>query len=169
MINEIKKGDRFVCIEGIPNEQIFGKVYTSDGDNHLMLEEPLGFCPRDKEGYKLFNKMFIPFTYQAVWQRYKLAKDAEEADPFAKLLLEMEKSIGRSTAGGGNYKGGLAQLPTYYNNDNGSLYKVATERGWNAYLFDIVKRLERGGKKDPLPQEIQKSIGVLQLWLEEIK
>ncbi len=57
--------------------------------------------------------------------------------------------------------------PEYYDNSNGSLYKVATERGWNAYLFDVVKRLERGGKKDPLKQEIEKSINVLKLWLQE--
>lgn len=57
--------------------------------------------------------------------------------------------------------------PIYYDNSKGSLYKVATERGWNPYLFDIVKRCERGGKKDPLRQEIEKSIFVLQLWLEE--
>lgn len=56
----------------------------------------------------------------------------------------------------------------HYNNDNGSLYKVATQRNWNAYLFDIVKRLERGGKKDPIEQEIQKSIDVLRIWLEEL-
>lgn len=57
--------------------------------------------------------------------------------------------------------------PDYYDNSKGSLYKVATERNWNPYLFDIVKRLERGGKKDPLKQEIEKSIVVLQLWLKE--
>ena len=61
------------------------------------------------------------------------------------------------------------KFPSYYNNENGSLYKVATERGWNFYLADIVKRLERGGKKDPLRQEIEKSIGVLQLWLKELE
>lgn len=61
------------------------------------------------------------------------------------------------------------KTPPYYNNENGSLYKVAVDRGWNAYLFDVVKRLERGGKKDPLPQEIEKSIAVLQLWLKELK
>lgn len=62
------------------------------------------------------------------------------------------------------------ELPSYYaeNNKKGSLYKVAEERGWNAYLFDIVKRLERGGKKDPIKQEITKSIGVLNLWLKEL-
>lgn len=60
------------------------------------------------------------------------------------------------------------KTPEYYDNSNGSLYKVATERKWNAYLFDVVKRLERGGKKDPLKQEIEKSIAVLQLWLKEL-
>lgn len=59
------------------------------------------------------------------------------------------------------------KTPEYYDNSNGSLYKLATERNWNPYLFDIVKRLERGGKKDPLKQEIEKSIAVLQLWLKE--
>lgn len=56
----------------------------------------------------------------------------------------------------------------HYDNSNGSLYKVATERKWNAYLFDVVKRLERGGKKDPLKQEIEKSIDVLKIWLNEL-
>lgn len=56
----------------------------------------------------------------------------------------------------------------HYDNSNGSLYKVATERGWNAYIFDVVKRLERGGKKDPLKQEIEKSIDVLRIWLNEL-
>ena len=50
----------------------------------------------------------------------------------------------------------------------GSLYKVGLEREWNPYLFDVVKRLERGGKKDPLKQEIEKSIDVLKIWLNEL-
>jgi hypothetical protein len=56
----------------------------------------------------------------------------------------------------------------HYDNSKGSLYKVATERNWNAYLFDVVKRLERGGKKDPLKQEIEKSIDVLKIWMNEL-
>lgn len=58
--------------------------------------------------------------------------------------------------------------PDYYDNSKGSLYKVSVDRNWNGYLFDVVKRLERGGKKDPLKQEIEKSINVLQLWLREL-
>lgn len=60
----------------------------------------------------------------------------------------------------------------HYDNSKpgGSLYKVATERGWNAYLFDVVKRIERGGKKEnnPLRQEIEKSIDVFKIWLNEL-
>lgn len=65
-------------------------------------------------------------------------------------------------ASGAPYK-----TPEYYDNSKGSLYKVASERGWNPYLFDIVKRLERGGKKDPLETEINKTIALLELWKNE--
>lgn len=61
------------------------------------------------------------------------------------------------------------KTPIYYDNTNGSLYKIAEQRGWSAYVFDVVKRLDRGGKKDPLKQEIEKSIAVLQLWLKELE
>lgn len=57
----------------------------------------------------------------------------------------------------------------HYNNTNGSLYKIAEQRGWNSYTFDVIKRLDRGGKKDPIRQEIEKSIDVLKLWLLELE
>lgn len=64
---------------------------------------------------------------------------------------------------------GYDELPPYYDNSKGSLYHIAEQRGWGVRLFDLVKRLERGGKKDPLKQELEKSIGVLQLWLKELE
>jgi hypothetical protein len=57
--------------------------------------------------------------------------------------------------------------PKHYNNDKGTLYKVAEERGWNSYLFDIVKRLERSEKKGEFKQDLEKSIAVIQLWQKE--
>ena len=57
--------------------------------------------------------------------------------------------------------------PEHYNNDNGTLYKVATERGWNAYVFDIVKRLERSEKKGEFKEDLRKSKVVIDLWLSE--
>ena len=60
------------------------------------------------------------------------------------------------------------EAPKYYNNANGTLYKLAEERHWPSYLFDIVKRLNRNGKKDDMKLEIEKSILVFRLWLEDM-
>lgn len=57
--------------------------------------------------------------------------------------------------------------PNHYDNTKGTLYKVATERGWNSYLFDIVKRLERAEKKGEFKQDLEKSINVIKLWQNE--
>lgn len=57
--------------------------------------------------------------------------------------------------------------PNYYDNSKGTLYKVAQERKWNAYLFDIVKRLERAEKKGLFNEDLDKSIAVIQLWKKE--
>jgi hypothetical protein len=59
------------------------------------------------------------------------------------------------------------ETPKHYNNDNGTLYKVATERGWNSYIFDIVKRLERAEKKGEFKTDLEKSKIVIDLWLKE--
>ena len=44
-------------------------------------------------------------------------------------------------------------IPEHYNNDKGSLYKIAVERGWNAYQFDIVKRVDRALKKGQFKED----------------
>lgn len=85
------------------------------------------------------------------------------------MLITGILQIRMENRGGSMNKDDVPKLPAYYDNTNGSLYKIAEQRGWNAYTFDVVKRLDRGGKKDPLKQEIEKSIGVLKLWLEELK
>ena len=57
--------------------------------------------------------------------------------------------------------------PKHYDNSKGTLYKVAEERGWNTYLFDIVKRLERANKKGEFESDLNKSKLVIDLWLKE--
>lgn len=87
---------------------------------------------------------------------YKL-NDPETANALAQYFNSMSETDKNLTE------------PTYYDNSKGSLYKIAEQRGWSPYTFDVVKRLDRGGKKDPLRQEIEKSIVVLQLWLKELE
>jgi hypothetical protein len=59
------------------------------------------------------------------------------------------------------------EAPKHYDNSKGTLYKVASERNWNPYLFDIVKRLERAEKKGEFQTDLEKSILVINLWLKE--
>ena len=66
------------------------------------------------------------------------------------------------------YKDDL-NTPNYYDNTNGSLYKVAQERGWNTYLFDIVKRLERAEKKGEFDKDLEKTINLIKLYRNECK
>ena len=61
------------------------------------------------------------------------------------------------------------EVPKHYDNSKGTLYKVAEERGWNTYLFDIVKRLERANKKGEFESDLNKSKLVIDLWLQENK
>ena len=196
MITEIKKGDQFVCVLNMmgPNSAYFkiGGVYRASSDTAIEFDG--GSCG----GWDItnINQHFIPYTYAAIWEQYKAAKTMEDAEPWVKLLHGLEVKMGHSTKRGGNYKtqfdpndpdleheafkqdleakeanASIApdDLPSYYDNSKGSLYKIAQDRGWASYVFDVVKRLDRGGKKDPLEQEIRKSIGVLQLWLKEME
>jgi hypothetical protein len=59
------------------------------------------------------------------------------------------------------------KAPKHYDNTNGSLYKFSNDRGWNTYLFEIVKRVERAEKKGEFISDIKKSIHVLELYLKE--
>lgn len=59
------------------------------------------------------------------------------------------------------------KTPEHYDNSKGTLYQVAKERGWNPYLFDIVKRLERAERKGEFESDCDKSIAVIQLYKKE--
>jgi len=54
--------------------------------------------------------------------------------------------------------------PIHYNNKNGSLYKIAQQRGWNAYQFDAIKRIDRALKKGEFERDIDKTIEVLKMF-----
>lgn len=150
MIKEIKKGDRFKCkSKRADTDVIDGLTYTSHKDGELTVENGNLIIPdlKDERFAEMFN------------QDFELISTKTQAG------LDMPVSCMPSEQ---DLVNAIGNLPPYYDNSNGSLYQIAEQRGWNAYVFDVVKRLERGGKKDPLKQEIEKSIGVLQLWLKEM-
>ena len=59
--------------------------------------------------------------------------------------------------------------PSYYSSENGSLYKVAQERNWNSWTFDVAKRLERAKTKGNFSEDIEKTITVIELCKSEFK
>ncbi len=85
-------------------------------------------------------------------------KTAKEIANKLKQMTYLDEQIGNSEQ---------LETPKHYDNSKGTLYKVATERGWNSYLFDIVKRLERAEKKGDFKTDLEKSINVIKLWLQE--
>ena len=58
--------------------------------------------------------------------------------------------------------------PIHYNNENGSLYKIAQQRGWNAYQFDAIKRIDRALKKGEFERDIDKTIEVLRMFKNKV-
>jgi|688.fasta_scaffold535374_1 hypothetical protein len=119
-----------------------------------------------KPNYELINSLESFFGEKEL-PTFNSKSNLDYFKDFAERLLEIDDVITSSNRGEKETMEGLKNAPKYYDNKKGSLYKVATERGWNPYLFDVVKRLERGGKKDPLRQEIEKTKLVLDLWLKE--
>lgn len=56
----------------------------------------------------------------------------------------------------------------HYDNTNGSLYLIAKQRGWNAYQFDIIKRIDRSLKKGQFKEDLEKTKFLIDLWLKEV-
>lgn len=62
----------------------------------------------------------------------------------------------------------VIQLQPHYDNTHGSLYLIAQQRGWNAYQFDIIKRIDRALKKGNFKEDLQKTKDLIDLWLKEV-
>lgn len=91
-----------------------------------------------------------------------ISKEIQAQELINKTAKEIENKLKEMT-----YLDETLKTPKHYDNSKGTLYKVATERGWNSYLFDVVKRLERAEKKGEFKTDLEKSINVIKLWLQE--
>src|SRR5690606_16974030 len=59
------------------------------------------------------------------------------------------------------------QYQAHYNNENGSLYKIATDLGLNHWEFDVFKRLVRCRKKNQFKEDLQKIKDTIDIYLNE--
>jgi len=61
------------------------------------------------------------------------------------------------------------QEDKHYDNSNGSLYLFAENHGLNAWEFEVIKRIVRCRKKGEFISDIEKTIRVLNIYLDEQK
>lgn len=120
------------------------KVKSNDDENDIFIIEKI-------ENRHVFCKLDNPYEYVTI------KMDIDHFKTFFTEVKEKTDPIVES----------VITTPSHYDNSKGTLYKVALERGWNAYLFDIVKRLERAEKKGVFDEDLDKSIAVIQLWKKE--
>lgn len=57
--------------------------------------------------------------------------------------------------------------PEYYNNLKGSVYKFSNDQQLNAWEFDIVKRVVRCRRKGEWRKDLEKTIDLIKLYLDE--
>ena len=83
-----------------------GEVCTSPADGEIYTDNNFRVLVdlTDRACIATFNADFIPYTYDAIWERYKAAKTMEDAEPWVELLRGLDAFIGRSTSGGGKYQ-----------------------------------------------------------------
>mgnify|MGYP003412487323 CR=1 FL=1 len=83
----------------------------------------------------------------------------EEQDPYVWGSIDISNKT----------KDNVQNTQPHYDNTHGSLYKIAEQRGWNSYQFDIVKRIDRALKKGQFKEDLQKTKDLIDLWLREVK
>ena len=144
-----------------------------DGKKIIAFYESFGFIDDLKlkgMGYSSDDKFYYGVTYSCVLaaNENRLSKDTKILD-FSIIEEEQEKRMNIIAQNGndGTHYEREDDTPEYYDNSKGTLYKVAIERGWNPYLFDIVKRLERSEKKGEFKEDLRKSKVVIDLWEKE--
>lgn len=120
---------------------------------------------QEEEHDRKFSIPAIPLSEKLQEIHDNFEKETEEVKYIPKESEEWVQSVLDK-----NFQSDLGiKTPKHYDNSKGTLYKVAEERNWSPYLFDIVKRLERANKKGEFKTDLEKSIAVIQLWLKESK
>lgn len=98
---------------------------------------------------------FEEFKTKILGEGYKseILSTSTNNPPINKFLDELDKDTKE-----------VPGTPSYYDNSKGTIYKIAQDRNWNAYVFEAVKRLDRAEKKGEFISDIDKTIKVLELY-----
>ena len=146
------------------------------GDGKIIVDfyEGFGFLNRDILSGACFSDTLAKFYYGVYDNKIIARRDVNLPEDYKILdfsIIEEEQEKRMNIIAQNGNDGAHYDLeddtPKHYDNSKGTLYKVAMERGWNPYLFDIVKRLERSDKKGEFKEDLRKSKVVIDLWEKE--
>jgi len=113
------------------------------------------------------DKAYIDEEVQAVCVDLKVHSDIGpenkhlydyEYNQYAKIISYKDEPIGNAEQ---------LQTPNHYDNSKGSLYQFCENQQLNSYEFEIIKRVVRCRKKGEFISDIEKTIKVLQIYLQE--
>ena len=134
----------------------FGKycsVVKKDKNKIAITYEKLMELFGNKEKSEEFNNLVEVLNEELTEEAYK------ETEYEVKYIAEKPKQ----------YQIGIDTFnpQPHYNNENGSLYKIATDLGLNHWEFDIFKRLVRCRKKNQFKEDLQKIKDTIDIYLNE--
>jgi len=153
---QIKKGDQYICVGVNPHHELIrytqNKIYTVSSVEknvfHLSNDQDEDCVWLITSG--IFKKHFKRHTEEENWR--DLLDDQEEMLNFFPDDKPEPCDL---------------KLPDYYNNEHGSLYLIAEQRGWNAWQQDIIKRVTRCENKGEFFSDLNKTKALIDLYIKE--
>jgi len=169
---KIEKGKLYYNGERV--EKVMDDMYF---DNNYYISNKIAVhCPTKEDlecVFSIFNHCnhARPFVY--INEEFGERHDAEgyhiiTIDEFKKFYPDNESNVIIGKNGQDSIaSSSILNTQPHYDNTHGSLYKIAEQRGWNSYQFDIVKRIDRALKKGHFKEDLQKTKDLIDLWLRE--
>jgi hypothetical protein len=115
---------------------------------------------RNVYGKRIIKKELKPHYSEAkyfifCWNNHIILWENGE---YAEIISYKDEPIGKAEQ---------LQTPKHYDNSKGSLYQFCENQNLNSYEFEIIKRVVRCRKKGEFISDIEKTIKVLQIYLQE--
>ena len=121
---------------------------------------------RKVRGFKFETDLEIDLYYDLGMDNYigKIGEITNKNDYGYKVVFD----VGYSTYPSDQIKKHLVdEVPTHYDNTNGSLCLFAEQQGLNSWEFEVIKRIVRCRKKGEWESDVKKTIDSLNLYKEE--
>lgn len=148
-ITSIKVGDEFLCIKEWRSKAgnvlyTKGQVYRCERKNSITDNADNGYHNWMYKGNEIHNKGLNRYFIRHQSQKEEAVEPIGDVIPVSSI-----------------------DTPSYYDNSKGSLYKIAQDRGWNAYQLDIIKRIDRCEKKGQYFNDLKKTKDLIDLYQTE--